>query len=253
MDNYFDLKNNIVFFDIETTGLDKKKDKIIQIGAVKYSPKWKKLDEISHYILPDEPWSITKEAFEKHGLTKEFIEQHGVPLKSIYNEWIKFIDKCDILTYNGTICDIPFMYAEFGKLGLDPMILNHRHIDVYSIERKINSNKLEDVYRRYTGKDPINAHDANSDSKMTANVFYEQLKRYNLNEIIDEKDLKIDFPEDILKLNDEQRIIFNGGKHKDEFVYDVCRKDPSYIKWLFENVLSSYSKDKIMEEYKNLQ
>ena len=254
MNNPLNLTPYIVAIDIETSGLDKNKDRIIQIGGVKFSNKWKKIAVFKKYILPKEPWEMSSEAQEKHGLTKEFIQENGVPLESIYDEWLEFIDGCDIVTYNGNSFDIPFMYAEFQREGLDPKIIEHRLIDVYKIEKEVNANTLEATFKRYTGKDPIDAHDAAADSLMTIRVLYEQLNRYdNIDEILKPEDMKMDFPESILALNEDKRIILTGGKHKDELIFDVCRKDPSYIKWLFANVLSKSSKDKVMEEYNNLK
>lgn len=253
MKNPLNLSENIVSIDIETTGLDKSKDHIVQLSAVKYTNKWKKVAEFDHYICPKEPWEMGKEAFEKHGLTKEFIQENGVDLEDIAEEFIDFIEGCDIISYNGNSFDIPFIYAEFQKIGIDPKIVDHKLIDVFKIETKVNSNKLEDAYRRYTGKEPVNAHNSLADVKMTMRVFYEQLCKYDLEEILESKEMQMDFPEQILAYNENGRIIFTAGKHKDETSFDICKKDPSYIKWLFANVLSQASKDKIMEEYNSLK
>lgn len=252
MKNPLNLSKYIVSIDIETSGLDKTKDHIVQLSGVKYTNTWKKVKEFNHYILPKEPWEMGKEAFEKHGLTKEFIQKNGVPLESVYDEFMEFIGDCDIVTYNGNSFDIPFIYAEFQKCSLDPKLVDHKLIDVFKIETKVNSNTLSAAYERYTGKPALDAHNALADVKMTMRVLYEQLNKYDLSKIISEEEMKIDFPEDILKMNGD-KIAFSGGKHKNEFAFDVCKKDPSYIKWLFTNVLSEYSKNKIMEEYNRLK
>lgn len=253
MKNTLNLTSNIVSIDIETSGLDKNNARIIQIGGVKYTNKWKKVKEFNHYIRPSGEWEMEPDAEEIHGLSKEFIEKNGLPLKTIYPEFIEFIDGCDIVTYNGNAFDIPFMYVDFQREGLDPKIIEHRLIDVYKIEKEVNANTLAAAYTRYTGKDAIDAHDANADSKMAIRVLYEQLNRFDVSKILKPEDMKMDFPESILSLNEDGRIILTVGKHKDEFIFEVCKKDPSYIKWLFSNVLSTSSKDKVMKEYNSLK
>lgn len=253
MKNQLDLTPNIVSIDIETSGLDKNKARIIQIGGVKYTNKWKKLSEFNHYILPKEPWEMEPDAEAVHGISKEFILKNGIPLEDIYDEWIEFLGDCDIITYNGNAFDIPFLYAEFQRAGLDPKIIEHRLIDVYKIEKEVNANTLVATYTRYTGKEAIDAHDANADSKMTIRVLYEQMNRFNVEEILKPEDMKMDFPESILALNEDGKIILTGGKHKDKMIFEVCKKDPSYIKWLFANVLCKSSKDKVMKEYNSLK
>lgn len=253
MAEQFTLSNHIVSIDIETSGLDKNKARIIQIGGVKYSNKWKKIGEFNYYILPSEPWEMESDAEAVHGLSKSFIQEYGVPLKSIYKEWLKFLGDCDIVTYNGNAFDIPFIYVEFQREGLDPKIIDHRLIDVYKIEKEVNANTLAAAFKRYTGKEAIDAHDANADSRMTIRVLYEQMNRFDIGEILKPEDMKMDFPESILALNEDKRIVLTGGKHKDELIFNVCKKDPSYIKWLFGNVLSQSSKDKVMEEYNSLK
>lgn len=253
MNNPLILSKHIVSIDIETSGLDKNKDRIIQIGGVKYTNTWKKVSEFNKYILPKEPWEMTPEAEAVHGLSKNFIQINGVPLESIYDEWIKFLGDCDIATYNGNAFDIPFLYAEFNRVGLDPKIVEHRLIDVYKIEREVNANTLPATFKRYTGKEALGAHDANADSRMTLRVLYEQMNRYDISEILKPEDMKMNFPDSILGINSDGRIYFTAGKHKDEMSFDICKKDPSYIKWLFANVLSQFSKDKIMEEYNSLK
>lgn len=253
MENSLNLSKYIISIDIETSGLDKNKDRIIQIGGVKYTNTWKKVCDFNKYILPKEPWEMTPEAEAVHGLSKEFININGVPLKSIYREWLEFLGDCDIITYNGNAFDIPFIYAEFQREGLDPKIIEHRLIDVYKIEKEVNANTLPAAFKRYTGKEAIGAHDANADSIMTIRVLYEQLSRYDVNEILKPEDMKMDFPESILSLNEDKRIVLTAGKHKDELIFDVCKKDPSYLKWLFANILSQSSKEKVIEEYNSLK
>ena len=248
-----ELTDNIISFDIETTGLDKSKDRIIQLGAIKYTKNWKKVAIFNYMILPTGEWEMSPDAEATHGFSKEYVEETGVPLVSVYQEWLDFINGCDIITFNGNSFDIPFMYADFAREGLDPKIIENRLIDSYLIEKAVNSNTLESAYTRYTGLDPDTAHNAASDAKMTIRVFQEQMNRYDISEILQPKDMKMDFPESILSYNDDGRIQLMGGKHKDSLIFDVIKKDPSYIKWLFGNVLSKPSKDKVMEEYNQLK
>lgn len=230
------FSKHIVALDVETTGLDKKNDRIIQISALKIdSETFDRVGEFNYYIIPSGDFEITPEAQEVHGISEDFLRKEGTSLKSVYDEFVEFIGDCDILTYNGLSFDIPMIYNDFNREGLDPQILNHNNIDALAIERLINSNKLEDVYKRYTGMRAADAHNSMYDCEMTAVVFEHQMK------IADESVevySKASLPESILDLNEEGQIVMTGGKYSGKLLSEVLKADRKYFAWLYTNVMT---------------
>ena len=110
--------NNLVIYDIETTGLDKNKDQIIQFAAIKVDrQKHKILDRKNIFIKPVGNYSISIQAFFKHGITPQFLEDKPY-FKDVAQEIFDFFTGCDILTYNGCSFDNPFLVVEFEKVGI---------------------------------------------------------------------------------------------------------------------------------------
>lgn len=243
------FSKHIVVLDVETTGLDKKNDRIIQISALKIdSETFDRVGEFNYYIIPSGDFEITPEAQEVHGISEDFLRKEGTSLKSVYDEFVEFIGDCDILTYNGLSFDIPIIYNDFSREGLDPQILNHNNIDALAIERLIHSNKLEDVYKRYTGLQPTDAHDSLYDCNMTAVVFERQTK------IADESVefySKASLPESILDINEDGQIVMTGGKHSGKLLSEVLKADRKYFIWLYTNVMTVGTQKLVIEKFKN--
>lgn len=248
------LTPTLSVIDIETTGLKSSTNYILQLSAVKVdSSTFEVVDRFDEYVKPAFPYEIEQGAFEAHGLTKEFIEKNGKPLIEVAEAFVEFIGDDDILSYNGIRFDIPFIYEDFNRVGIDPGIVHHRLLDSYLIEMLVNSHKLSQTYQRYTGDEAECAHNSLCDVIMTAEVFKHQFQNNNLDQFIESGELKtnIVFPEAILDLNESQEPVFTGGKHEGKTVGEVIRMDPGYIKWLFTNVLTRGTKEYIMNRYYN--
>jgi DNA polymerase-3 subunit epsilon len=245
----------LVCIDIETTGLDKKNDHIIQLSAVKInSETFEEIDSFKSYVKPLKDFTIVDEAFEKHGLSKVFILEQGKTIKEIGQNFIDFIEDCDILSYNGMSFDIAFIDKDFLESGISIDWSKYKSIDVYSIECMLNSRKLEDVYKKYTGNDLINAHDALSDVRATIEVYKHQKNiisgsEYNQDAFI----VDIISPDNVVKYDKNNQLVFTIGKYRGVDVYRVCKTDPQYIKWLFENGISETTKNSIKEYYKSIK
>lgn len=241
---------NLVCIDIETTGLDKKNDHIIQLSAKKVDgDTLKELDYINYYIKPTVDFTIEDGAYEKHGLTKEFILENGKPLLEISQEFINFIEGCDILSYNGETFDIPFIDKELLSIGIKIDWINYNSIDVYNIEKKLTSRKLEDIYLKYTGQELNGSHNSLVDVGATIEVYKHQRELIDSNEFIN----KIISPDNVVKYDKNNQMVFTIGKYRGVDVYKVCKTDPQYIKWLFENGISETTKNSIKEYYKSIK
>lgn len=241
------MKKNLVCIDVETTGLDKKNDVIIQIAAVKVDGNTlEKINSIKYYIKPTIDFTISEGAYLKHGLTKEFILENGKTMKEIGQEFIDFIEGCDILSYNGNAFDMMFLDKDIHNAGFKIDWSVYDSIDVYNIECQISSRKLENVYKKYTGKDLVNTHDAYSDVMATIEVYKYQREIVNTTDFIS----KIISPDGLVRYDKLNQLVFTFGKYNGIDVCKVCKSDPQYIKWLFENGISETTKNTIKEYYK---
>ena len=113
----------IVVFDLETTGLDKTKDSIIQFAAIKMDRETNKLiDSLNLYIQPEGSYNISIQAYFKHGITAKFLADKPY-FRDVYKQILDFMEDSDILTYNGCNFDIPFLKSELFKVGIDKEFL----------------------------------------------------------------------------------------------------------------------------------
>ena len=224
--------SNIVAFDLETTGLDKTKDQIIQIACIKFNRETKKvINKIMYYVQPVGDYNISIQAYKKHGIKKEFLKDKPY-FKDLAQEIFDFFKDCDILSYNGNNFDVPFLKYEFLKVGIDWNVLGCKFYDAFLEEKRRNGNSLEATYERYYGKTMIDsglkAHDAFSDVMATIGVFYAQQKN-------EEYDSFTPLTEDnfIYEAEFEGKIkpCFSIGKYKFLPVDFVLEIDRPYLEW----------------------
>jgi DNA polymerase-3 subunit epsilon len=198
----------------------------------------------SWYIRPENDFTIEESAQNVHGLTKEFILENGVLLRDIFPEIQEFLGDCDVLTYNGNNFDVGFLYNDLKEIGLE-LDFDRTFYDAYVIEAKRYSRTLTAVYKKYTGKEMVDAHDALADTLATIEVFKHQLAD---DSAVDADEFKIISPESFVIRMDDGRIVFANGKYSRKKVSDVCKTDPGYIKWVFDNC-SKITKKTIMDAY----
>jgi DNA polymerase-3 subunit epsilon len=165
----------IVFFDLETTGLDLSKDRAVSIATLKIDLE-SNTEEKKILINPE--MMIPKEASDIHGITDEMVAD-APTFKQISKSLFSYFENCDIAGFNSDYYDVPLLMKEFSRCGIDFPTWELNLVDVLKFERMLNSNKLGDVYLRYTGKELEGAHDALKDAQITARCFFE-LRRLNL-------------------------------------------------------------------------
>ena len=231
----------LVSYDLETTGLDKNKDQIIQFAAIKIDTQKNKIIESKNiFIQPIGNYSISIQAFFKHGINPDFLKDKP-HFKDVAQEIFDFFTGCDILTYNGCSFDNSFLMAEFEKIGIiwDPT--NYTNYDAFLTEKRRNGNTLEDSFKRYCGKTMaeagLSAHDAFSDVKATYAVFRHQNE---ISPVEAEKILVADNTISLMEFKDNLEPCFTLGKYKNIPVKYVNTIDPSYISWVLSNK-SSFS------------
>jgi len=236
------IERDTIFFDLETTGVDIKMDRIVEICAIKY--RMDKTKEVfQKYFNPTYP--VSKKAFDIHGHNNESLSNYQT-FKEYSDELFKFFDGCDIGGYNCIRFDIPILFEEFSRCGKYLNIFNVNIIDSYNLLNKFETRKLNDIYRKFFNKDidghndPSGHHDATKDIEATIDVFERQIDEYGLND----KSIK-EISNIIRSTSDGERILdlsgwfkvsngeylFDKGKHKDNKISDNI----SYLNWIIEN------------------
>jgi len=232
MNNKFNYMKNLVIFDLETTGVDRTKDQIIQFAGIKINPETNQLiDSKNLFIQPVGNYQISIQAYFKHGIKVDDLKDKP-HFKDVANEIINFIKDCDIVTYNGNGFDIPFLITELNRVGISYSFMNCKCYDTYVEERKRHGMHLEDVYKRYKGKSMeesgLQAHDALSDVKATYTIFvaqqrsqqYEPANMYGEDAVITDQEFK-----------GEIKPCFNIGKYKGLSLEFISTIDKNYLAW----------------------
>ena len=249
------MKDYIVCWDVETTGLNSKEDSIIQLAAIKFhKDSFRIIDSKCWYIKPAHAYTISPQAQEGHGLTKEFIDKNGVYFKDIAQEFFSMIEDADLLTYNGNSFDIKFLNEASRRWNLSLPCSGKKFYDAYSMECRFTPRNLSSMYKKYTGEDLEDAHDALGDVRATIAVFNKQMEVHGLtyDEIDEYQENNLLTPDGTIRnaaaAGEETRIVFAVGKYKDSEFMEVAKKDPGYIKWYMENLAADYTKN-ILKEY----
>ena len=228
MNKYF------ITFDLETTGLNKEKDQIIQIAAAKYEyTSFNLIDKLDMYIRPFGNYTISIAAYFKHGIKPDFLESKPY-FKDVANDIVKFFgeDDIDIVTFNGNRFDIPFLKNELNKYGFDIDFTKRKCFDCFKEETRRNSNNLESVYQRYSGKTMeeagLDAHNAMSDITATTTVFINQFESgyinpeamYGEDGVFEDKEFR-----------GEIKPCFTLGKYRQLSIDFVAEIDQNYLNW----------------------
>ncbi|MDR0995953.1 MAG: 3'-5' exonuclease [Tannerella sp.] len=228
------LKNPLVFFDLETTGVNLVKDRIVEISFVKVSPNGKE-ESKTRRINPGIP--IPAESTAIHGITDADVKDCP-SFKEIAKSLAAQIEGCDLAGFNSNRFDIPMLAEEFLRAGVDIDLSRRKFIDVQTIFHKMEQRTLAAAYKFYCGKDLENAHSAAADTQATYEVLMAQLDRYPslkndmafLSQFSGYNN-NVDFAGRMI-YNDKGEEVINFGKHKGKLVTDVLRDDPAYYDWI---------------------
>lgn len=229
------LNNPILFFDIESTGLNVATDRIVEISAVKVFPDGHQ--EIkTRRINPTIP--ISPEAQAVHGISNEDVKDCPT-FKQIAKSLAQWMSGCDIAGYNSTKFDIPLLAEEFLRADVHDFDFRKRKlVDVQTIFHKMEQRTLSAAYKFYCNKNLENAHSAEADTLATYEILKAQLDRYSdlQNDIsflseFSTKNRNVDYAGRIV-YNDKDVPVFNFGKHRGVPVKDVLAKEPSYYSWM---------------------
>jgi len=238
------LKRPIVFFDLETTGTDVAKDRIVEISILKLHPDGKK-EVKTRRVNPEMP--IPAGSSEIHGIYDEDVKDEPT-FAALAKSLAQFIGNSDLAGYNSNKFDVPLLMEEFLRVDVDFDLESRKLVDVQNIFHKMEQRTLVAAYKFYCGKDLVNAHSAEADIKATYEVLESQIERY------EELENDVDFLADFSKRNDTADLmgrivfneegveVFNFGKHKGKPVTEVLEKEPSYYDWMMKGDFPLYTK-----------
>lgn len=243
------LKRPIVFLDLETTGVDPAKDRIVEISLVKVQPDGSK-EVKTRRINPGMP--IPPESTAIHGIADDDVKDEP-RFEQIAKSLAAYMEGCDLAGYNSNRFDIPVLAEEFLRAGVDVDLKKRRFIDVQNIFHKKEQRTLVAAYKFYCDKDLEEAHSAEADTKATYEVLKAQLDRYDdLENDIDKlaeyscRAESADYAGRIL-YNEKGEEVFGFGKYKGRSVAEVFRIEPSYYAWMMNGDFPLYTKKVITE------
>lgn len=245
------LKNPIVFFDLETTGTNIVADRIVEISYLKISPNG---TEESKTMRINPEMHIPEQATAVHGITDDDVKNCPT-FKAVAKNIANDIEGCDLAGFNSNRFDIPLLAEEFLRAGVDIDLKRHKFVDVQVIFHKMEQRTLSAAYKFYCDKNLEDAHTAAADTAATYEVLKAQLDRYP--ELQNDIDFlskftcfnrNVDFVGAIV-YNDKDEEVFNIGKYKGQRVADVLQRDPGYYGWMMNADFSQYTK-KVLTQIK---
>jgi len=245
------LTKPLCFFDLETTGTDVSKDRIIEIAIIKVNIDGSR-ESFEIRLNPGIPIPI--ESTLIHGITDEMVANEPKfkdKARNIYN----FLKGCDLAGFNSDRFDIPLLVEELLRADLDFDFKNTKTIDVQNIFHKMEARTLSAALKFYCDKELTDAHTAIADANATLDVLLAQLDRYSelepnvdfLNHFSTRKKTA-DFA-GFLIYNKDDEICFGFGKHKGKKVNEILKEEPGYFGWILNAEFPRYTK-KILTEIK---
>ena len=249
------LKRPIVFFDLETTGLNIVTDRIVQICLLKVSPNG---EEEEQTLLINPEVHIPEVCTAVHHITDAMVA-NAPKFRQVARRLAQFLEGCDLGGFNSNRFDVPLLMEEMLRAGVDFDVSGRRLVDVMNIYHKKELRNLAAAYRFYCDKDLEGAHSADADTRATYEVLKAQVDHYD------------DLPNDIdylasyskmgrtadvagnIVLDDKERPCFNFGKYKGRPVDEIFRIEPSYYNWIMDGKFASSTKKFVTELKLNMK
>jgi DNA polymerase-3 subunit epsilon len=228
------LKNPLVFFDLETTGTNITSDRIVEICYLKVYPNG---NEESKTLRINPGMHIPEGASAVHGIYDEDVADCPV-FKEVARNIAKDIEGCDLAGFNSNRFDVPLLVEEFLRADVDIDISHRKFIDVQVIFHKKEERTLSAAVKFYCGHELDGAHGAEADTHGTYEVLQAQLDRYpdlqnDMAFLSDysRQNRNVDFGGRMI-YNEQGVEIFNFGKYKGMAVTEVLQRDPGYYTWM---------------------
>ena len=255
------LKNPLVFFDLETTGTNIANDRIVELAFLKVMPSGE-TQKMVNRVNPTIP--IPEESSMIHGIRDEDVVD-APTFKSLAKNLAKFLEGCDLAGFNIVRFDVPVLVEEFLRADVDFEVGNRKLVDSQKIFFMMEKRTLTAAYKFYCDKDLEGAHGAEADTVATYEVLKAQIERYRGQEVTDiggnvlttlENDMAsihqlvasnmVDLAGRLV-LNDKGVEVFNFGKHKGKPVSQVFKKEPGYYDWMMNGDFPLDTKRKLTQ------
>ncbi len=243
------LTRPIAFIDLETTGVNLSKDRIVELAIVKIMPDGSRVAK-RKLINPQMP--IPQASSDIHGITDEMVKD-APTFKDVSNEVKQFLENCDLGGYNSNRFDIPILMEEFLRAEMDVDLSTRRMVDVQHIFYTMQPRTLSAAYEFFCNKELEDAHSAEVDINATIEVFEAQLAKYEkLGTTIDSilgcigEEKIVDYARRF-SFNEKGEEVFNFGKFKSMPVAEVFKKEPQYYDWMMKGDFPMHTKKKVTE------
>ena len=232
------LERPLVFFDLETTGVDVVTDRVVQIGALRYEPGGGEPRRYKRLVNPGRP--IPRETTAIHGISDADVAD-APTFAALADELEELFAGADLGGYNVGKFDLPLLLEEFARCGRDFGPAGRRVVDALEIFFRMEPRTLAGALRFYCGEELADAHDAMADIEATVKVLGGQLNRYvpegritadvaKLHEL-STRPGQLDAT-NRLRRDSEGEIVFNFGKYRGKRAREVFKREPSYYHWI---------------------
>ncbi|AQG81361.1 3'-5' exonuclease [Spirosoma montaniterrae] len=254
------LRKPLAFFDLETTGINTAKDRIVELCIMKAMPGGEVVSKTQR-VNPGMP--IPLESSLIHGIYDDDVKD-APPFKTVARNLAQFLEGCDLAGFNSNRFDVPLLVEEFLRANVDFDVKNRRLLDAQRIFHLMEPRNLSAAYKFYCDKDLVGAHGAEADTLATLEVLNAQVQRYkgqvtrsdSGQEVVFDNDMdvlhsltankNVDLAGRII-LNNEGVEVFNFGKHKDRPVLDVLQKEPAFYDWMLKGEFPLDTKRRLTE------
>jgi len=239
----------LVFFDIESTGLNVATDRIVELCYIKVYPDG---TEETDTLRFNPGIHISAEATAVNGIRDEDVA--SCPhFRDMAPELEHRFAGCDFAGFNSNHFDVPLLVEEFLRAGINFDLTDRRFVDVQAIFHKMERRDLTAAYRFYCGKNLEEAHTALADTKATYEVLKAQLDRYagDLHNDVafladySRRSQNVDLAGRIV-YNEQRMEVFNFGKYRGKSVTEVLRRDPGYFTWMMQGDFPQNTKQTLM-------
>ena len=232
------LDRPLVFFDLEATGINPQRDRIVEIAVLKVMPDGTE-ERNTRRLNPTIP--IPAASTQIHGITDADVE-HAPTFEAIARNLFDYLENCDLAGYNITGFDVPLLTEEFKRANMEFKLDGRRLIDAYTIFTKLYPRTLSAAYSFFCGKELDNAHSAGADTEATMEVLKGELARHpelprDLNALHDFCDNR-----DPDAIDSQRRFKFSGdtpmvnfGKYAGRTLFDISCEEPGFLRWIIRS------------------
>lgn len=253
------LSKPLAIFDLEATGLNISKERIVEIAILKINPDGSE-ERFKSLVNPE--MNISEEVTKIHGISNEDVKDSPT-FKELAKKVVEFIGDADLAGYNSNKFDIPLLAEELIRVGSNFDLSTRHFVDVQNIFHKMEQRTLSAAYQFYCNKELIDAHDAMNDTNATWEVLKSQLEKYDslrtdvpsLAEFSRAGNLKtLDFAGRLV-INEDGEGVYNFGKHKGKTVKEVHEIEPGYYSWFISpsTDFPLYTKQKLRDEMEKIK